>query len=382
MANPTSGQGWPRGGADTAPPPASTGWTRPADWLPNDVPAGEQKVQMLVAVGDDPSVETSRVIAFQVQGAFTVNWGDGTAPQNFGTGTTASHLYDPAALAGTMTSDGWLQALVIITPQAGQNLTFLDLTKYYYGSKTALKSPVVEVIIGSTLLTNLILTTGSVSCPVLTRVEFKQPYRKSSPGGIFLNCVSLREVVGEINAAGNDASSMFMNCPLLTKFPRIVLTGTGITANTMFNGCRSMVEPPPLEVAPGAITNMAQMFMNCSSMKRLPAGFSTQGVLLVHQMFADCSQLTALTGLDFSSVGGTTMPFTACGRLTKVQFQPGKGPKSTWTMDAPVDGPGLNAIYEALPVVTGQTITVTASPGSLGDDPTIATAKGWAVTGS
>lgn len=41
----------------------------------------------------------------------------------------------------------------------------------------------------------------------------------------------------------------------------------------------------------------------------------------------------------------------------------------------------LNEIYTNLGTVTGQTITVTGNYGISGDDPTIATAKGWTVTG-
>jgi hypothetical protein len=41
----------------------------------------------------------------------------------------------------------------------------------------------------------------------------------------------------------------------------------------------------------------------------------------------------------------------------------------------------LNEIYTNLPTVTSQTITVTGNYGTATDDPTIATAKGWTVTG-
>jgi hypothetical protein len=41
----------------------------------------------------------------------------------------------------------------------------------------------------------------------------------------------------------------------------------------------------------------------------------------------------------------------------------------------------LNAYYTALPTVTSQTLTVTGNYGVASDNPAIATAKGWAVTG-
>jgi hypothetical protein len=41
----------------------------------------------------------------------------------------------------------------------------------------------------------------------------------------------------------------------------------------------------------------------------------------------------------------------------------------------------LNEIYTNLATVTSQTITVSGNHGTNADDPTIATAKGWTVTG-
>lgn len=41
----------------------------------------------------------------------------------------------------------------------------------------------------------------------------------------------------------------------------------------------------------------------------------------------------------------------------------------------------LNEIYTNLPTVVGQTITVSNNYGTTGDNPAIATAKGWTVTG-
>lgn len=49
---------------------------------------------------------------------------------------------------------------------------------------------------------------------------------------------------------------------------------------------------------------------------------------------------------------------------------------------ASLSSAALNEIYTNLPTVTGQIITVTSNYGIDGDNPAIATAKGWTVTGS
>jgi hypothetical protein len=45
-----------------------------------------------------------------------------------------------------------------------------------------------------------------------------------------------------------------------------------------------------------------------------------------------------------------------------------------------LSGAQLDAIYTALPSVSGQTITVSGNFGTATHDPTIATTKGWTVT--
>jgi len=72
-------------------------------------------------------------------------------------------------------------------------------------------------------------------------------------------------------------------------------------------------------------------------------------------MFAICSSLTRIEAKDFS--------FTFSVANCKLSAA------------------ALDEIYTNLPTATGQTITVSGNYGTTGDDPTIATAKGWTVSG-
>ena len=47
-----------------------------------------------------------------------------------------------------------------------------------------------------------------------------------------------------------------------------------------------------------------------------------------------------------------------------------------------LSGANLDAIYTALPTTSGKTITVSGNVGTATDTPSIATGKGWSVTGS
>lgn len=108
--------------------PDSNGWIRPYDWLqiPALVPRS-QVCYLLNAVF--PNVDN--FIAVQAVGNYTVNWGDGTF-ENVASGTTAFKNYNFNNLpASTATSEGYRQALITITPQAGQSLRQVNLSLFH-----------------------------------------------------------------------------------------------------------------------------------------------------------------------------------------------------------------------------------------------------------
>jgi hypothetical protein len=264
-------------------------------------------------------------------------------------------------------------------------------------------------------------------------VEFKQPFTTTNPISQFSACYQLREVVGEVIINGNSGASFFSACYQITKFPKITFTAlSGISVASFFSNCSLMVEAPLLNAPAGAIVNWASAFINCYSLKRLPAGFSLTGAATlsstfsgcqaletlplldtaaattlsgfcqncyslrkvsftstaatvnVLSMFSGCGSLESLTNLDFSNVTSANLGtwLGICYRLCELKFLPGKGPAFTWTVVGQMDAAGLNAIYTALPTVTGQTITVSGVGGGILDDPSIATAKGWTVSGT
>jgi len=399
-------------------------WTRPAEWLDTDVAVGQQKMQLLLHLGGVSSTQGERAMTVWCQGAYTVDWGDGTAPQNVATGVTATHLYNPAVL-GPPTSDGKYQAMVTITPQSGQTLTALNLAQGYYTGRLW-KAPVVEMVVGPSL-TSLVLTT---CCPYLKRIEFKSPLVMASGSGLFASCVDLREIIGTVNITGTTAATMFNFCYMLTKFPTLV-TPNLTTANSMFNGCTSMHTAPMFDHAlvtnwsaafatctalknvppynTAAATNLSNLFSQCYLLEEIPEfdlaactlanGFfvscpSLREVSLVNtgavqnasQMFNGCSLLHTIAPLDLSgatSVANLSNIFAGCPSLRNLSFLAGKGPLFSFSIASTMlDPPTLDALYTVLPVVTGQTLTVTSAFGGLADNPAIATAKGWTVTGS
>jgi len=72
--------------------------------------------------------------------------------------------------------------------------------------------------------------------------------------------------------------------------------------------------------------------------------------------------------------------FATCNSLARIEA---KDFRFTFSVaNCKLSAAALDEIYTNLPIVVGQTITVTGNYGIAGDDPTIATLKGWTVTGS
>ena len=195
---------------------------------------------------------------------------------------------------------------------------------------------------------------------------------------MFAYCRSLRTVPLLNTASVTNMSSMFYACIGLTEVP-LFNTASVTNMSNMFTGCASLIAVPLFNTA--SVTNMSSMFNICRRLKIVPL-FNTSSVTNMSSMFANCNSLTSVPALNVSSVtnsSGYSSMFNSCSNLTKIQA---KDFKFTFSVTGcKLSSSALNEIYTNLPTVTGQTITVSNNWGTSGDDPTIATAKGWTVTG-
>ena len=99
-------------------------------------------------------------------------------------------------------------------------------------------------------------------------------------------------------------------------------------------------------------------------------------------MFQFCPSLTTVPALITTAVtssGNFGSMFLTCSSLTRIQAKDFRFSFSV--ANCKLSATALNEIYTNLPTVTGQTITVSNNWGTATDDPTIATAKGWTVSG-
>jgi surface protein len=451
-------------------------YVRPADWLAlPTVNDGDQKFVGLHAVYD----HESNFVAVNCAGAYTVDWGDGVV-EDIATGVQANHNYVYSALSsGTLSTRGYRQAVVTITPQAGQNLTTVNLfVKHNQSGLNSLGTVTgwLDIRMAGSLVSSLGLSdsfgtivrhrmleqfeyvgtsaiatcankfhscsnlrsvigtawTGSVTnmtsmfnacsslqtvplfntaavtlmnstftgCSLLQTVPLFNTAGVTDMGSMFNGCSSLQTVPLFNTVAVTVMSSMFNACSSLQTVP-LFNTAAVTLMNSMFNTCHSLQTVPLFNTA--AVTNMSSMFETCRSLQTVPL-FNTAAVTLMTSMLSNCHSLQTVPLFNTASVTNMNTMFNGCSSLQTVPLFNTASVTSMTSMfnscpslrvgalsgtnvsisyaSCSLSPAALDAIYTNLASgVTAQTITVTGNWGVATDTPSIATAKGWTVTG-
>ena len=145
----------------------------------------------------------------------------------------------------------------------------------------------------------------------------------------------------------------------------------------MFQNCYSLQTVPLFNLA--ALTNAGSMFANCNSLQTVPL-FNLAALTNAGSMFANCNSLQTVPLFNLAALTTATSMFYGCSSLVKATCANTK--VSIDYSNCKLSATQLNDIYTNLASgVASQTITVTGNWGTASDNPTIATAKGWTVTG-
>ena len=302
-------------------------WQRPPDWLSlPTVSGGDQKLVGLYKI-----INGDNWFAVSVAGAYTIDWGDGTTTNTASGTTTYKNLSWSSYSSTTATTDGFRQAIITITPQSGSTLTSVNLNvKHNQSGLPAYATGWLDVKMAGASLTTLTVGGSTVYNSALKRFEFVGGSALTYGGVMFNSCYQLATIVGTSWTSGiSDFTSMFQGCSSLSAIP-LINTAAGTSFASMFQGCSSLRTVPALNTAAG--TSFTNMFNGCSSLESAPLDGTRYAI-----SYASC----ALSSAE------------------------------------------LDAIYTGLGTAAGsQTITVTSNYGTTGDTPSIATGKGWTVTGS
>lgn len=280
------------------------GWVRPADWLPMpDVSPTEEKFVGLFAVYDLPE----NFVAVYFEGDYIVDWGDNNTSFML-SGMKAQHSYDWDSIPeSTLTSEGYKQVLVTVTPYPGDNLEAMDLTVRHDYLSTCLSSPPwldIKVSMPQASTGASIIFTGEYvgqGCGYLNlveRIHIVNCGEMTDVSGLFAYLPSLISVPLFDTSKVEIFEGMFTGSSAIKVIPSFN-TPLATSMRRMFGGCSSLTTVPYMNT--NSVQDMTQMFSGCYSLTFLPA-FSVPLVSVFNDLFgyygAPCLQSAPFTNIS------------------------------------------------------------------------------------
>lgn len=340
-----------------------------------------------------------------------------TVTPQAGQNLTAFSLQKTHSQAGldSYAPSAWLSARI-----NGASLATLEIADSF--TRPAPATSLVEFALGENVVTDFSLM--FYNCYALQMISEMRTASCTNFNSTFYYCRSLQAVPFLDTSGATNASSMFSGCSSLqamqaldlslctdlsyafTNCGRLVVVGdldTPICAsfNNTFNRCEALARAPWVNTS--SATNLSSMFAYCSALQEVPC-YDTSAATNAQQMFQSCASLQTVPLLNLSNVTSLGFLFYQCSSLQIVPplnfnsatsignfvFGQCRNLAAARLVNAKQDhgyagcklsSAALNDIYTGLPTVTAKVIDVTGNYGTTGDNPTIATAKGWTVTG-
>jgi hypothetical protein len=296
------------------------GWTVPSDWITYTMPsASDQKIIGTVAVFNSDSNYFAVNMTTTDASTYTVDWGDGTSA-NFASGTTAEKNYTWSSISsGTLTSEGYRQAVVTITPTtAGRTFATVSPSRRHsaLASNSAFSSPWLSLAIAAPNATTITLGPNRTTNAYMQLVQQIQIISSNitSASSLFANCYLLQDVLFNTSATLTNTAAMFSNCRNLKVAPFFNTASVTSTAN-MFGTCFSLESVPLYNTV--LVQNMSNMFNNCFSLKTVPF-FNTAAVTNMSGMFNTCNSLETVPFFNTAAVTNMSTMFFNSPCITSV----------------------------------------------------------------
>lgn len=207
-------------------------------------------------------------------------------------------------------------ATVTIEPQAGANLTSIDLSIRHSITTNAYSTGWLDIAIRGSQVTSLTIgNLSNVKHQVLERAKILELGAITSFEYLFYECSRLEEV--QIDADTSTVTStlrMFgAGCASLTRAPIFDMSGV-LNASLMFAACTSLQYVPQYDT--GSVTDMSSMFSYCYKLETIPL-LDTSNVTNMISMFEACYALKEIPPLDTSSVTNMSLFVKFCYALKK-----------------------------------------------------------------
>jgi len=296
----------------------ATTYTRPSDWL--TMPTVASSAQTFVGLFAVRNNESNYVALRMTTstGNYQVNWGDGTVTSH-ASNTTAEYQYTYSAISeSTLSSKGYKQVLVTVTPVTG-NITGLNtnITHSAVGTIVAKKVTWLEYLINLPSLTSLsIAPTGTNVKPTwLEKITISHLGSVTNLSSAFSSLSGLKAMDITATTTGvTNTSYAFASCTSLISV-NLFNTSNVTNATQMFYNCSSLEQVPNFNLS--KVTTATSMFNTCTKLKTVPA-LDMRLNIDFSGMFQNCTNLTEITLIDTSSGTNFSNFAASCVKLTTV----------------------------------------------------------------
>lgn len=222
------------------------------------------------------------------------------------------------------------------------------------------------------------------NCASLTMPPVVNTSKAANLGGMFYGCSGLTQAPSISTDKATSTMQTFMGCSGIMYWDPTPLNMSLVTAATgMFRNCTQTRDVPDITTT-AALKAADYMFASCEQLQRVPL-FDTSGVTNVEGMFQYCRNLWEIPAYNFSAaVTGVNTMFNNTGSLTRIQATGFR-----YAVDIrgnQLDADALNEFLgnlgtPASTVASSRVVNITGNPGAETCDRTLATSKGWTVTG-
>ena len=313
-------------------------WVRPSEWISVPTPAtGSEVVNILYGVYDSGP----NFLSIQASSTFSVDWGDGSSQSASPGSYVRKEFMFGSYSSGTLTSDGFRQALVTVTPNTPGTFTSFNLNgRHSYQSTNLYKPSILEIKMSGRNLTSIgtytqfdkltnfeFIGTHSIASlsSVFSGIRGLRKFKMDCTGvtntsGMFSSSINLREVDISNLQSSTNMSSMFSTCYSLNTLP-VINAANCSTMASMFASCTNLEESPILINTSNVITT-SSMFVGCQLLKRVNS-FTCSSVTDMSLMFQNCYLLQTIPLLDTAKVTNFNYTFgSSTGVAMQLQYMP------------------------------------------------------------
>lgn len=377
----------------------ASGYQRPNDWLAiPPISLNEEVVYILVAVHNI----VGNFAALKFNGNYRVDWGDGNA-ENIASGVKAEHSYNWADVSN-LTSEGFRQALIKVTPQAGQNITVCNLQQYHtLQGTTNFCSQFIDVVLNIPNVSGTSLTIGgsTIVHRLVNRVWIKEIGVLTSTANLCYYLNNIEDIPLFDTSQVTSAQNMFIYCSKIASLPKFNFTKC-TNFQQFANYCYRLKEIQLIQ--PTILGSLYYAFRE-SDLRLYPfSATNSLGITSLGSAFAHLTSIRELTipptpiCTDIAGIGAgspnlhTLIMQDVSGVTSATNFSNGAkslakciltGIKVSFNISScSMSASALNELGNSVADMTGltaKTVTVTGNYGASTMDTSIWTAKNWTV---